>query len=507
MVEAYHPDIRVLIRNLTIANALSRVTGARSVALVGADPEWEETFWRAFDRERVKALVSAYGIHEIVDVHDVVAQRLAEGDLGDVPLSEAEIDARADSTVCRLRLVPRLPAEDLADPVYLGRRRRVHAFASVYASILDRYTPKALVTCDVEYDQWGVLVDLAVGREIPVVHVQTTGSLKAYTLFPEARSGEATFRAEMTRLIAGTYEGLRPHAHLLERSAERVFDRSRNNLGRPSWWRKGSASTLELTTADETSQFRGFVRDRLGLDKDQPVIAVFSHALSDALGTNRESFADLAEWLEETAHFARGRPDAYWLFLDHPHQASFDRTGFFARLAETFAEAPNLRFMRSLDLSRNSLYAIADLGVTVRGSVANELPALGIPVLQAGWSEWSDCGFSQVVTEPSAYWKALDTAIGTLAAGGELITAEQISAARLWQWLYRSGADVVSPLVPHWEVMPAGLLLSMLGVSMSEVESDGDPVFTAVARMWTKREPMLTRFDLTDATEIQRNVR
>jgi hypothetical protein len=33
------------------------------------------------------------------------------------------------------------------------------------------------------------------------------------------------------------------------------------------------------------------------------------------------------------------------------------------------------------------------------------------------------------------------------------------------------------------------------------VESDGDPAFTAVRRMWRRREPFLTRFDLAAADD------
>ena len=36
----------------------------------------------------------------------------------------------------------------------------------------------------------------------------------------------------------------------------------------------------------------------------KPVVSVFNHAVSDALGTNVEAFADLGEWFEETAEIA-----------------------------------------------------------------------------------------------------------------------------------------------------------------------------------------------------------
>lgn len=504
VVEAFHPDIRVHVRNLTLAGVLSRITGARLVVLTGADPEWEAKFWLRFDTGRVKALAEAYGADEVLDVHALAAQQVRDGALPDADLDPRALAVRTDSTLCRLLCAPRVPAGyDRAPRAELGR-----ALAAVYAMIFHRYAPEALITCDVEYDQWGLAVELAVRWDVPILHVQTTGSLKAYGLFPGTRAGEPTFRGELTLQIGDFFRAnVWENRALLEPGVARVTERARLNMGRPSWWRKDGQAALELRTETERERFRSFAQDRFGFDHDRPVVAVFAHALSDALGTNREVFADLAEWLEETARFAYGRSDANWLFLDHPHQRIFDETGFFEELAVQYAGAPNMRFLPSVDVSKNSLYALTDLGVTVRGSVANELPALGIPVLQAGWSEWSGCGFSRVAADRSAYWKALDDSIGAVAAGRSLLDDDQVAGARLWQWFYRCGTDVPSQLVPHWETMPARTLLRHLETRMLQIEDDGEPLFAAVARMWERREPVLTRFDLTDAAEIRRHVR
>src|SRR6185312_13422871 len=136
----------------------------------------------------------------------------------------------------------------------------------------------------------------------------------------------------------------------------------------------------------ERARLRTHTATRLGFDPDKPVVTVYNHAVSDALGTNRELFPSLADWFEQTADFAARTPEAQWLFLDHPSQALYDGTGFFARVAKKHR---GLTFRASTSLSKNALWSLTDLGVTVRGSVSNELPAYGIPVVQAGWSEWS----------------------------------------------------------------------------------------------------------------------
>jgi hypothetical protein len=81
------------------------------------------------------------------------------------------------------------------------------------------------------------------------------------------------------------------------------------------------------------------------------------------------------------------------------------------------------------------------------------------------------------------------------------LDAEQIERARLWHWLYRSGSDVSTQLVQHWEAMAGDDLMRRIMTAMAHVESDGDPLFASTRRMWTRKEPMLTRFDLSMSAE------
>ncbi|MFM6852190.1 MAG: hypothetical protein ACKOVB_24125, partial [Terrabacter sp.] len=145
---------------------------------------------------------------------------------------------------------------------------------------------------------------------------------------------------------------------------------------------------------------------------------------------------------------------------------------------------------------RNSLWSITDLAVTVRGSVSAEFPAYGIPALQAGWSEWSHLGFSRRADSPDDYCSALEACVRDLVAGVALITPEQVRRARLWLWFYRSGADVTTPLVPHWEVGQGEALHQLVTTSMNHVEDDADPAYVSMRRLWERRDPVLTRMDL-----------
>jgi hypothetical protein len=507
LVEAFHQDIRVLLRNLTIANAIRRLEPAHLVVVTGTDDMWHAALWTEFDVTKVREVAEAYGASDVLDLYALAdtGAPLTVSFRPDPlprrpPIDAATLEANVAATFCRLDLVPRLPAGHAADPRYQRRRATGHALSAQYESIFAAGTPVALVTSHVDYDQWGLAVESARRAGVPVVHTQQTGAAKAYTLFPESAAGAPTFRAELTRQIGAFFEQrVWAQRDRLHRDAELVAWRAKANLGRPSWWRGGAAATVELANPAERADLRAHALARLGFDSARPVVAVFNHAVSDALGTNLEIFGDLAEWFERTVEYAHGATDANWLFLEHPSQALYDRTGFFPTLAARYAGDRHMAFRPSRALSKNVLWSLVDLGVTVRGSVSNELPAYGIPVIQAGWSEWSACGLSRVTEDRESYWTALGTALAGLRTGAELITAEQVRRARLWLWFYRAGADVVSPLCPHWETWPADILLRTLHVTMRYVESDADPLFAAVERMWRRREPLLTRFDLDDA--------
>ncbi|MQA02890.1 MAG: hypothetical protein GEV07_09265 [Streptosporangiales bacterium] len=514
LVEALHQDIRVSLRNLTVANALRRIFPAKLAVLTGTDEDWYAALWSDFDVAKVEELARAYGADAVIDIHSIIDKRLAAGiDVPDtidvagqrIPMDGApngidptQLDHVVRATACRVLRVPRLSAADMDGEAYTRVRGRSAEFSRVYDALCHSLQPAALVTSHVDYNHWGLAVESATRFAVPVVHVQSTGSLKAYTLFPEHATGTRTFRGELTVQIGEYFEKyLWANREKIRRSAELVAWRAKGNLGRPSWWRAGSSATMDLATATERAQLRLHAVDRMGFDRDKPVVAVFNHAVSDALNTNLETFDDLAGWFEETAAYARERTDVSWLFLDHPSQALYDVTGFFDEVAERHADAGHMAFRPSRALSKNMLWSMLDLGVTVRGSVSNELPAYGIPAVQAGWSEWSSCGLSRVAADKDDYWAILDHSLDSLCAGDSLITQEQIERARLWHWFYRSGNDVSTPLVPHWDVGASDQLLRVIRIAMAGMECDGDPAFTATRRMWERREPFLTRIDLT----------
>ena len=521
VVEALSQDLRVNVRTLTVANALRRLEPARLVVLTGIDDDWS-TIWSFFDLETNLALAEAYGADQVVDIHSLVASRV-RGDAeplvvggvdigGPLPSSgipPERMDQIVDATACRMARVARMDDSPEHRTVVERIAATSREFADVFDALVQQGEVVALVTSHIDYNNFGLPVEAALRGGVPVLFPQSTGGLKSYALFPENHDHDGPIRAGLTRQIGEFFEQhIWSNHELLGQASDLVLHRLKDGLGRPAWWRAdGAHSQIQLRDALERSAIRTPAAEVVGLDPAKPVVAVFNHAVSDALGTNVEAFADLGEWFERTIEFAVQHDEVQWLFVDHPVQLLYDESRFFERLAEKYGGHPHLAFFPSLDLSKTYLVSLTDLAVTVRGSVSNEYPAFGIPALQAGWSEWSQCGFTRVAETPEDYFAQLEKLTAGLLAGEVLITPEQVERARLWAWFYRSASDLTSMMVGHWELGEEDDLLRYLDVSMSHVESDAEQAFAAVRRLWRRREPFLTRTDwLVDHDQLVENL-
>lgn len=518
LVEAMTPDLRITLRNLATANAIRRIVPSRMIVLTGSDPDWDRLHMGEADPAQVEELARAYGADDVLDVH-ALAGRLTAGSppatftVGDRTFSTsglghgidpAAFDRTVAATAARLLRTVRT---DPGTAQYKAIRRRAEAFATIYEALFGALQPVALVTAMVDYDRWGFAVDAASRAGVPVLHVQLTGTLKVYGHFSAGSAGadpSAPIRAEHTKRLAEFFDAyVWPRREQLHRFAELVSWRNKLNLGKPAWWRGGGAvSVVELTTPAERAALRLHAMERFGFNPDKPVVVVYDHALTDALGANVEAFTDPIDWLEYTARLAASRDDANWLFLDHPYQADFDVSGTFDKVARQSGERAHLAFAKSMDLSRNMIWSLADLGVTIRGSVGAELPAYGVGVVQAGWSEWSGIGFDSVARDPDHYRLLMEESLTALKAGRPVVSDEQVDKARLWMWFYRSATDVPSMFVQHWELGVTDELFTVLRTTMEHVEADSDPLFSSVRRMWERREPVLTRSDLTSNEEV-----
>lgn len=506
-VDMLAQDVRVAIRCLTLAASMQRHMNARIVALVGPDPYWADMIWSYYDVDHMIQLARAYGAEDILDMRGLVESSIGGmtsfevlGRTVDIPAETSATPQRyaeiAEATHMRALRIPIVTDEVAHSDEYRTLEQRNQHYARIYDAMM-RLDVRAFVTSHIDYHQWGYGVDAAMREGVEVHHVQSTGSFKSYALFPEKTDLTITARMNWTLQIAEFFESrVWPARDVLRRAADTVMFRAKANYGRPSWWRGGgSISELGFTTRAERESVRQHTMQALGFDSVKPVVAVYNHAISDAVHSNYEIFENLADWFRQTVEFAAKHPEVNWLLLDHPAQLNYDGTEMFEQLAAEFAHQEHLAFWRSMDLTKNMLWSMIDLAITVRGSISNELPSYGVPAIQAGWSEWSHCGLSMRADTQEEYWQLITDTIGKLLADDQVITDDQIERARLWLWFYRSGTDVPSGFVPHWESSQADRLYQMVSLALTQIESDGDQGLVAVRRMLKRREPFLTRID------------
>ncbi|MEV0626148.1 hypothetical protein [Nonomuraea wenchangensis] len=370
--------------------------------------------------------------------------RVARTYWGDSPSGErcvvAEVFDQDLRAVVRTLMVARALCGAAAARLVVLGDPEARQLAEVFGAVDDHQPetpPVALVTGR---------VDGGTPRDIPVVHVHGTGTLQAYALFPG--DGPRSFEDELPVRVAAFFEQyVWPNREVIRASAERVA------------WR--AKSGYQVRTDTDRRQLRAYGCARLGLDPALPTITVTAHVP----GRDTELFGT-------TARFAAAEESANWLFVD--------------------PVAPEHRHMRSGvgGLSTNILWSLTDVAVSFGDS---DLPAFGIPVIQAGFSEGARCGATHLAGTASDQVRLLEEAVATHAKGETILGPEQRERARLWLWMRRCGADVPTQLLPHSAHGPD--YPRVLAVNLRYVERDGDPLFSAVHRMWERREPLLTRFD------------
>lgn len=242
LVDLMVNDLGVALRSLTIANGIRRCEPLRLVGIIQSDPAWEKHVWGDRDQKDVLDLARAFGCTDFIELGPL-AEALRQGGPATVRVFDTDLpwertalaadylDAEALSSALRILRFAR-DGEDLrAHPDTEPIMSRTRRFADVWETLFVHLDVAALIVAHVDYGPWGTGVNTAMLHEVPVVHTQSTGSLKAYAWFPE-NATQGTFRAQMTEQIAGFFEQkLWPHRELLRRSAEVVTARMKADVG------------------------------------------------------------------------------------------------------------------------------------------------------------------------------------------------------------------------------------------------------------------------------------
>ena len=385
--------------------------------------------------------LTTFGIRRFVSIDDYVdpeleAQAAAEtarlldtctsaAELAGLAVRGAAVGRYVFSTISRARL------QGAVSPAHpevreLVRETLLVAVRATFAAerLLDDVRPELVLFNERNYAAEAPLSDLALDRGLNVVQFVSAAQDDSHVF---KRYTAATRRLHPRSLSDETWESVRqmrwtPEMDAaLEEEFRRRYDGSQVLTGRNQEW------TRPFSTAD--------VRAALDLRAGRKAVVVFSHVLWDAnMFFGEDLFTDQEEWFVETVRAACDNDGVDWIVKLHPanlwkrkRDGASGELGDLRAIRERVGQLPShVKLMRPEDpIATRSLFAVTDVGVTIRGSVGWELPCFGTPVLTAGSGFYSGRGFTIDSTTRSEYLDLL-AHVETIAPLG----ADEVELAR-----------------------------------------------------------------------------
>jgi len=288
-------------------------------------------------------------------------------------------------------------APDVTDPAILGqiRERLPDTLQRIQLArqALDIAQPDLMLIIEANYAKYAPITDLAVHRGVNVI--QTTQPNRDDALVMR-RLTLATRREHPSSLARENFLHLRdtPWTERDERELGEIF--AGRYGGR---WFLQARNQLQAEALSRTQ-----IAERFELDPAKKTAVVFSHLLWDAnLFYGEDLFEDYGDWFVQTVRAACSNPRLNWLIKMHPanvwKRARMSTTTELSEVAlireQVGALPAHVRLLYPDEkVSTRSLFEMADYGITVRGTVAVELPCFGKPTLTAGTGRCHGLGFT-----------------------------------------------------------------------------------------------------------------
>ncbi|MBK4723539.1 hypothetical protein JJL56_32375 [Azospirillum sp. YIM DDC1] len=458
-VDLMHDNADYVLRSLTTAGYLARITGGRLVALVGApgavprscasvDPDRARRAAAAFDISLVEAapesgddlasflqhLCEAAAEAGLEGVGGLRGARLRSL-LPQVRRDGLPIGAYAYETFLRSELQPTL---DTLSAPFLTVTSGCLAVDDWIRGLFATRPPAWFVTGHADYNPWGIIGWRALESGARLCWFSVHGPMGARLL-----SGPPPDDGGLSRLArqdtAALFESAIWPRNRDARDAVVAFHRRRRSGRFHRTWNVLRQREHALA-ADTRDRIARALRTRLGLPPERPVVAILCHAMTDTPRADRQSHADYGQWLSDTLAFAAEHPERSWLVKPHPRDELYDSTGCYRKLAERYADVPHIRFGGIED---DVWPLVCDVATTVRGTPGIEYASLGVPVVLAGHSLYSDHGFCRVADSEEAYHALLVAPPDEFA-----LSAEAVERAQLHLYAESFAFCVTSPLLP-----------------------------------------------------------
>jgi hypothetical protein len=325
-------------------------------------------------------------------------------------------------------------------------------FVHAAEKCLSELQPSLILVNEPNYHTLGPFVDVAIEKGIPTIH------------FTQPSREDALIHKKLTR------ETRRIHPNSITRETlERILRepwsaQQEIELDDEFQKRYGGVWKVQARNQPGTVDVAGAeIRQELGLD-ERPVAVLFSHVLWDAnLFYGKDIFENYGDWFTQTVRVAAANSRMNWLIKLHPANI------WKRKLSGVSGEYGELRLIRESigDLpahvkllppdtrfSTLSLFRMADVGITVRGSIGYELPCFGVPVITAGTGRYSGFGFTEDHSSRESYLDTLNKLESVPRLDPAKVHLARVHAHALFvrrPWVYKSfkteiGPDVRDPL-------------------------------------------------------------
>ena len=267
------------------------------------------------------------------------------------------------------------------------------ALAQTAERLLDELRPAVVIFNEARYAGYGPIFETALAKGLNVIQFVSAFSDDALVF---KHYDSATSRVHPRSVGEAAWSGIRsgPWTAAMEAELSEQFD-----------LRYAGRDLLSKRLHQHTRQ-RGQEQlvAELGLDRAKPSAVLFSHVLWDAnLFYGEDLFEDQEEWLIETIRSAAANPSLNWIVKLHPanvwKRKLEGQTGELPELAAIRAKLGELPghvhlLLPDTDVSTLSLFQLADVAITIRGTVGIEAPCFGVPVVTGGTSHYSGRGFT-----------------------------------------------------------------------------------------------------------------
>jgi hypothetical protein len=497
LVDLFHYSAEYVWRALVVAKLIQHITGAPLVGLLGEPGIVAPIIGGQLSQSGNMRLASAVGVRHFVEIPNEdapdAAERAAHAALDELATSGPDGMPLPPAAIAKLREIrtesgfpigrsiqDTLMRAEGEPTVLAGHRlmhwtRRVLGFFGFAEQLIASMRPSVFVSGHLDYCPWGTLAELLVRRGGRVVWFREECRLPLHIL--DHIDESSTLNGMIRRIERDAFSQFEHEIDAEPSVAERADALAqasatalRNGVGRHYRW--VAADPVPGAPAAQMP----FQNAPL------PTYCLFTHTFTDQPAADESLFVDYLEWVEETCRHAAATGAYNLLVKVHPLDGAYDRSGAVDHLAEMFAVAANVHFMRD-HIEPEQLIQHCALGLTVRGTPGLTMTASGLPMMAVGRGLYSDTG---ICLEPRSRAEYFDLLTSGPPFPIDMVT--QSRRARRYLAFDRNWSAPMTPLVPAFNCRTADdpNLWTLIGDGLRSACLETDQVLRALTRAWPK---------------------